>query len=49
MMKKKEQKLQEFEEGPLDFQPTYKFDLNSDTYDSRQVAHECNFLNPLHL
>ncbi|XP_060928917.1 inositol polyphosphate 5-phosphatase Ka isoform X1 [Limanda limanda] len=34
MMKKKEQKLQEFEEGPLDFQPTYKFDLNSDTYDS---------------
>ncbi|XP_050921644.1 inositol polyphosphate 5-phosphatase Ka isoform X3 [Lates calcarifer] len=35
MMKKKEQILQEFEEGPLDFQPTYKFDLNSDTYDSR--------------
>uniref|UniRef100_A0A7N6FCM3 Inositol polyphosphate-related phosphatase domain-containing protein n=1 Tax=Anabas testudineus TaxID=64144 RepID=A0A7N6FCM3_ANATE len=26
--------LQEFEEGPLDFPPTYKFDLNSDTYDS---------------
>ncbi|XP_067362910.1 inositol polyphosphate 5-phosphatase Ka isoform X1 [Channa argus] len=35
MMKNKEQILQEFEEGPLDFQPTYKFDLNSDTYDSR--------------
>uniref|UniRef100_A0A3Q0T809 Inositol polyphosphate-5-phosphatase Ka n=1 Tax=Amphilophus citrinellus TaxID=61819 RepID=A0A3Q0T809_AMPCI len=34
MMKQKEQLLQEFEEGPLDFQPTYKFDLNSDTYDS---------------
>ncbi|XP_029302192.1 inositol polyphosphate 5-phosphatase K-like isoform X2 [Cottoperca gobio] len=34
MMKKKEQLLQEFEEGPLDFQPTYKFDLNTDTYDS---------------
>uniref|UniRef100_A0A665V424 Inositol polyphosphate-5-phosphatase Ka n=1 Tax=Echeneis naucrates TaxID=173247 RepID=A0A665V424_ECHNA len=34
MMKKKEPMLQEFEEGPLDFQPTYKFDLNSDTYDS---------------
>uniref|UniRef100_A0A7N8WQE0 Inositol polyphosphate-5-phosphatase K n=1 Tax=Mastacembelus armatus TaxID=205130 RepID=A0A7N8WQE0_9TELE len=34
MMKKKEQMLQEFEEGPLDFQPTYKFDLNSDSYDS---------------
>nr|XP_057936438.1 inositol polyphosphate 5-phosphatase Ka isoform X3 [Doryrhamphus excisus] len=35
MMKKKEKLLQEFEEGPLDFQPTYKFDLNTDTYDSR--------------
>lgn len=35
IMKKKEQILQEFDEGPLDFQPTYKFDLNSDTYDSR--------------
>ncbi|KAM4742786.1 inositol polyphosphate 5-phosphatase K-like isoform 3-T3 [Anableps anableps] len=34
MLKKKEQLLQEFEEGSLDFQPTYKFDLNSDTYDS---------------
>lgn len=34
IMKKKEQMLQEFEEGPLDFPPTYKFDLNSDTYDS---------------
>ncbi|XP_051521395.1 inositol polyphosphate 5-phosphatase K-like isoform X1 [Myxocyprinus asiaticus] len=35
MMKKKEAILQEFEEGPLNFQPTYKFDLNSDNYDSR--------------
>ncbi|XP_047191479.1 inositol polyphosphate 5-phosphatase Ka isoform X3 [Scophthalmus maximus] len=35
MMKNKEEMLQEFEEGHLDFQPTYKFDLNSDTYDSR--------------
>ncbi|XP_071327929.1 inositol polyphosphate 5-phosphatase K-like isoform X2 [Trachinotus anak] len=34
MMKKKEPMLQEFDEGPLDFQPTYKFDLNCDTYDS---------------
>lgn len=34
MMKKKVEALQEFEEGPLDFQPTYKFDLNTDTYDS---------------
>nr|XP_012771275.2 inositol polyphosphate 5-phosphatase K isoform X1 [Maylandia zebra] len=35
MMKQKEQVLQEFEEGPLDFQPTYKFDRSSDTYDTR--------------
>lgn len=35
MMKDKEDRLQQFEEGPLDFQPTYKFDLNSNTYDSR--------------
>ncbi|XP_077422631.1 inositol polyphosphate 5-phosphatase K-like isoform X5 [Vanacampus margaritifer] len=35
MLKQKEKLLQEFEEGPLDFQPTYKFDVNTDTYDSR--------------
>uniref|UniRef100_A0A673NJQ9 phosphoinositide 5-phosphatase n=2 Tax=Sinocyclocheilus rhinocerous TaxID=307959 RepID=A0A673NJQ9_9TELE len=35
MMKQKEATLQKFEEGPLDFQPTYKFDLNSDNYDTR--------------
>ncbi|XP_024298030.1 inositol polyphosphate 5-phosphatase K isoform X1 [Oncorhynchus tshawytscha] len=35
MMKKKEAVLQEFDEGPLDFQPTYKFDRFSDRYDSR--------------
>ncbi|TNN24967.1 Phosphatidylinositol 4,5-bisphosphate 5-phosphatase A [Liparis tanakae] len=35
MMRKKERALQEFEEGPLDFPPTYKFDVDSDTYDSR--------------
>lgn len=34
MMKQKEVILQKFEEGPLDFQPTYKFDLNSDNYDT---------------
>ncbi|XP_056297353.1 inositol polyphosphate 5-phosphatase K-like isoform X2 [Pseudoliparis swirei] len=34
MMRKEERALQEFEEGPLDFPPTYKFDLDSDTYDS---------------
>ncbi|XP_035483059.1 inositol polyphosphate 5-phosphatase K [Scophthalmus maximus] len=34
MMKKKEAFLQEFEEGPLNFKPTYKFDRNSNTYDT---------------
>ncbi|KAM4544794.1 inositol polyphosphate 5-phosphatase K isoform 2-T2 [Odontesthes bonariensis] len=34
MMKKNELFLQEFEEGPLNFKPTYKFDRKSDTYDS---------------
>uniref|UniRef100_A0A3B3ZWN8 Inositol polyphosphate-related phosphatase domain-containing protein n=1 Tax=Periophthalmus magnuspinnatus TaxID=409849 RepID=A0A3B3ZWN8_9GOBI len=34
MMKKKEAFLQEFEEGQLNFQPTYKFKRNSDTYDT---------------
>ncbi|XP_062408049.1 inositol polyphosphate 5-phosphatase Ka [Sardina pilchardus] len=34
MMKQQAASLQEFEEGPLDFQPTYKFDLHSDNYDS---------------
>ncbi|CAB1431662.1 unnamed protein product [Pleuronectes platessa] len=36
MMKKKEAFLQEFEEGPLNFKPTYKFARNSDTYDTRK-------------
>ncbi|KAF1378558.1 hypothetical protein PFLUV_G00191800 [Perca fluviatilis] len=34
MMKKKEPFLQEFEEGPLNFKPTYKFARNSETYDT---------------
>ncbi|XP_028839590.1 inositol polyphosphate 5-phosphatase K isoform X2 [Denticeps clupeoides] len=34
MMKKKEPLLQEFEEGPLHFRPTYKFNPFSDTYDT---------------
>uniref|UniRef100_A0A3P8VL48 Inositol polyphosphate-5-phosphatase K n=1 Tax=Cynoglossus semilaevis TaxID=244447 RepID=A0A3P8VL48_CYNSE len=38
MMKKNEPFLQEFEEGPLNFKPTYKFDRNSDTYDTRKSA-----------
>ncbi|CAG5873649.1 unnamed protein product [Menidia menidia] len=36
MMKKNEPFLQEFEEGPLNFKPTYKFDRKSDTYDTRK-------------
>ncbi|XP_057176688.1 inositol polyphosphate 5-phosphatase K isoform X1 [Triplophysa rosa] len=35
MMKKNEPILQEFEEGPLCFKPTYKFDRFSETYDTR--------------
>ncbi|KAM4726748.1 inositol polyphosphate 5-phosphatase K isoform 5-T6 [Anableps anableps] len=34
MMKKKEPFLQEFDEGPLNFKPTYKFDRKADTYDT---------------
>uniref|UniRef100_A0A671LQH9 Inositol polyphosphate-5-phosphatase Kb n=1 Tax=Sinocyclocheilus anshuiensis TaxID=1608454 RepID=A0A671LQH9_9TELE len=34
IMKKKEPILQEFEEGPLCFKPTYKFDRFSETYDT---------------
>ncbi|XP_051540879.1 inositol polyphosphate 5-phosphatase K-like isoform X2 [Myxocyprinus asiaticus] len=34
MLKKNEPILQEFEEGPLSFKPTYKFDRFSETYDT---------------
>ncbi|XP_067422115.1 inositol polyphosphate 5-phosphatase K isoform X2 [Emydura macquarii macquarii] len=34
MAKKKEAFLQEFIEGPLQFKPTYKFDLHSEVYDT---------------
>ncbi|XP_074746040.1 inositol polyphosphate 5-phosphatase K isoform X1 [Strix uralensis] len=36
MAKKKEPFLQEFIEGPLQFKPTYKFDLYSDVYDTSE-------------
>lgn len=36
MAKKKEAFLQEFIEGPLQFKPTYKFDLHSDVYDTSE-------------
>ncbi|NXD27560.1 INP5K phosphatase, partial [Spelaeornis formosus] len=36
MAKKKEAFLKEFREGPLHFQPTYKFDLNSEVYDTSE-------------
>lgn len=35
MMKAKEPFLQEFEEGQLNFKPTYKFALNSEDYNTR--------------
>lgn len=35
MMKKKEPFLQEFDEGPLNFKPTYKFDRKAESYDIR--------------
>ncbi|XP_063258647.1 inositol polyphosphate 5-phosphatase K isoform X3 [Prinia subflava] len=36
MAKKKEPFLKEFREGPLLFKPTYKFDLYSEVYDTRE-------------
>ncbi|XP_038013634.1 inositol polyphosphate 5-phosphatase K isoform X1 [Motacilla alba alba] len=36
MAKKKEAFLKEFKEGPLQFKPTYKFDLDSEVYDTRE-------------
>ncbi|KAI4896145.1 hypothetical protein NFI96_020010, partial [Prochilodus magdalenae] len=48
MMKKKEPLLQEFEEGPLQFKPTYKFDRFSETYDtSKAVLLEKSQVDPL--
>ncbi|XP_068066485.1 inositol polyphosphate 5-phosphatase K isoform X1 [Anomalospiza imberbis] len=36
MAKKQEAFLKEFKEGPLQFKPTYKFDLDSEVYDTRE-------------
>ncbi|NWV33363.1 INP5K phosphatase, partial [Grantiella picta] len=36
MAKKKEAFLKEFKEGPLQFKPTYKFDLYSEVYDTSE-------------
>ncbi|NWX32509.1 INP5K phosphatase, partial [Notiomystis cincta] len=36
MAKKTEEFLKEFKEGPLQFKPTYKFDLYSDVYDTSE-------------
>ncbi|XP_074045276.1 inositol polyphosphate 5-phosphatase K isoform X2 [Macrotis lagotis] len=36
MIKKTDSLLQQFQEGPLLFQPTYKFDINSENYDSSE-------------
>lgn len=35
--------LKGFEEGHIRFPPTYKFDVGTDTYDTRCVAGRCNF------
>lgn len=37
MAKDSETVLEGFQEGPLKFQPTYKFDVGTDTYDTRLV------------
>lgn len=35
MAKNQEEFLKDFKEGPLQFKPTYKFDLDSEVYDTR--------------
>lgn len=37
MAKDSETVLEGFQEGPLKFPPTYKFDVGTDTYDTRSV------------
>lgn len=37
MIKDSETVLEGFEEGPLRFPPTYKFDVGTNTYDTRLV------------
>lgn len=37
MAKDSETVLEGFQEGPLKFSPTYKFDVGTDTYDTRWV------------
>lgn len=37
MAKDSETVLEGFQEGPLKFPPTYKFDVGTDTYDTRLV------------
>ncbi|XP_030143937.4 inositol polyphosphate 5-phosphatase K isoform X1 [Taeniopygia guttata] len=36
MAKNREEFLKDFKEGPLQFKPTYKFDLDSEVYDTRE-------------
>lgn len=38
MAKDSETVLEGFQEGPLKFPPTYKFDVGTDTYDTRSVT-----------
>lgn len=46
MAKDSETVLEGFQEGALKFPPTYKFDVGTDTYDTRLVTPLCFFLIP---
>lgn len=43
MAKDSETVLEGFQEGPLKFPPTYKFDVGTNTYDTRLVTPEGSF------
>lgn len=45
MAKDSETVLEGFHEGPLKFPPTYKFDVGTNTYDTRSVMPEGATLN----
>lgn len=43
MAKDSETVLEGFQEGPLKFPPTYKFDIGTNTYDTRLVLPGCYY------
>ncbi len=45
MAKDSETVLEGIQEGPLKFPPTYKFDVGTDTYDTRWVTPGVLFMN----